>query len=335
MVVVVDHIVFEHKFTQVPNRLLTCNRLSKYQILLAVMLNLKSMKMKRNAPNPSVLTISKKELRCVLDFCTEDNIDKQLRGLRDYGIVREFSKQGGIEGTYTVSLAENLEQNPYVLLDMVEKQIMKGCRINSGIASKDYLGNLQKFVKTTAESVEAEYITKLSVGIGAMDEYKEYLKRAIVESGLGTFDEEQQKASIISDNTSDQSLAETVYEIFTNKYVAITGREHSVIKPTALTQISKVINYCGGDKDMVLWFVDKFFESYHVKDPTTALFANDGILSELRACLETGKAPTVYGVGQRTKSASVVKAEQARVAQQENEGIPFEEMIMRMGGKAI
>lgn len=335
MAVAVDHIVFEHKFTRVPNRLLTCNRLSKYQILLAGMLNLKNMRMERKppVPNPNLLTISKKELRCVLNHCIEDTIDKQLRGLRKLGVVADFSKQGGSEGNYVVVLADNLEDNPYVLMDIAEKQVLKDCRVTVNNSAKDYLNDLMSLIKTAAESVEADYVAKLTQDIGALDEFKSYLKSVIVEARLGTFDEEQIQPSNMNDNNNAQSLVETVYVAFCTKYLANTGREHPVIKPTALTQISKVIDYCGGDKDMIYWFVDKFFEVYHAKDPKTALFANDGILSDLHEYWKTGKAPTVYGAEQRTKSSSVVKAEQVQEAKQDRKGLPNEEVFKRLEGK--
>lgn len=333
----IDHIVFEHSFTQIANRLITCNRLSKYKMLLAVMLNLKSMRMKRNppAPNPNLLTISKKELRSVLDFCSEDNLDKQLRGLRDLGIVSTFSKQGGVEGSYTVALCENLEQNPYVLLDMAEKQVIKICRINADNAVKDYLGNFQKFVESAAKSVEAEFVGKLTEGLESLEEYKTYLKSVIVEAGLGTFNE----TVFLSNDTSNrnnldaQSVMESVYIVFCKKYEAIKGISHPVNKRTAIKQISKVFEYCGGDKNMVLGFVDKFFDFYSVKDePTTALFANDGILSDIRAFVEEGTKPRVFGVEQY-KLDAVKKTNQAKEAKQERAGVSFEDMVMLMEGK--
>lgn len=337
MAVRVDGIVFEHSFTQTANRIITCNRLSKYQRLVAVMLNLKMMKMKRIPPDPTpnIHTISKKELRSVLDFCSEDNLDKQLRGLRNFGIVATFSKQGGAEGTYTVTLAENLEQNPYVILDMAEKRVVKDCRVLVNNASKDYLGDFLKFVENAAKSVEAEYVGKLKARIESLEEYKSYLKTVIVEAGLGTFDEtfNQSSDTLSGNNGDDQSVMESVYIVFCGKYETIKGKIHPVPKRTALKQISKVFRFCGDDKDMVLGFADKFFDFYSVKDePTTALFASDGILTDLRALVEEGKTPRVFGVEQN-KPNSVENVELAREAVQENKGLNLEDLKKRVGGK--
>ncbi|GBG06201.1 hypothetical protein PAT3040_00714 [Paenibacillus agaridevorans] len=335
MTITIDYIVFEHSFTQIANKLLTCNRLSKYHRLLAVMLNLRNMRINRATPNPNMLLISKKELRYVLDFCIEDNLDKLFRGLRELGIVSTFSKQGGIDGTYSVTLAENLEHNPFVILDMTEKQVIKDCTVLVNNVSKDYFGDFLKFVENAVKSVEAEYVVKIKAGIESLEEYKAYLKTVIVEAGLGTFDDtDNQSSDTLSGNKGDvQSVMESVYIVFCDKYKDSKGISHPVNKRTAIKQISKVFEYCGGDKDMVLGFVDKFFDFYSVKDePTTALFANDGILSDIRAFVEEGTKPRVFGVEQY-KPDAVKKSEQAREAVQVNQGMDKEAMLRKLRGE--
>ncbi|MDR9857670.1 hypothetical protein RJP21_29190 [Paenibacillus sp. VCA1] len=109
--------------------------------------------------------------------------------------MTSFSKQGGEDGYFSVTLADNLEDNPYVVLDVAEKQVIQNCTVSMKKGSKGNLADLFMIVKEAADSVEANFIKKLSHEVGKLDEcpsvkeYKEFLKANIVKSGLGTFDE--------------------------------------------------------------------------------------------------------------------------------------------------
>lgn len=329
----IDHIPMDKGKTMVENSLLTCIRLHHYYKLLSVLINLVHMKAKRNYHNFLTQTVAKREIRTVLNNCSEDAIDKQLRGLRELGIITTFSKQGGSDGTYSITLAENLDQNPYVQLEAIEKQVIKNCQINKDLTVKDIVNELLNFVRNTAKSVEAKYVGELSSGIDVLEEYRNYLMSAIVKAGLGTFDGTQKKASSKSERNNNVSIERNLLTTFCDKYKTAKNREHPISHNEASAHIRKLLIYCDGDKDKALQFIDVFFKFYSLaKDPKTALLCHENILQAINDYFKDGVEPVVFGISS-VKDEKAKKLQEIKEAKQERMGITMEYFDELIGGE--
>ncbi|WP_426984060.1 hypothetical protein [Brevibacillus borstelensis] len=293
-------IVHANGFTGIHNAIMCCNRISGNGLkLLGLIMNQNNITKKNIVKMPRLL------LRRIFDNCSDRTIENHADDLKKLGFIESYSRQGGDNGEFVFVIVDRPENNPYVLIGIVENDLLNSVKLrgNSGDflrVIKDTIGKLEGFyverLKHAASNIEREKI---------IDEYRQSLHQEI--SSLGFVDisikqvarnpntKNRIKEKALSDDILQWDCNDFGY-YFTRKYKQVTGRNHP--KKGINECIEKLLRHYRDTecKRKAKEHIDAFFENYTEPafDPKVYLMSNQDALNNVERFLDTGKKHVPY-----------------------------------------
>lgn len=294
-------IVYANGFTGIHNAIMCCNRITGNGLkLLGLIINQNNITKKNIVRMPRLL------LRRIFDNCSDRTIENHADDLKKLGFIESYSRQGGHNGEFVFVIVDRPENNPYVLLGIVENDLINSVKLlgNSGDflrAIKDTIGKLEGFyverLKHAASDSEREKI---------VDEYRQSIHEEIASLGFVDISIKQlarysdTKNRIKEKALSDDSLQWDCHDFgyyFTQKYKQVTGRNHP--KKGVNECIEILLRHYRDNSECMSKakeHIDAYFVNYTEPDfdPKVYLMADPDALYNVERYLDTGKKHVPY-----------------------------------------
>ncbi len=345
-------------FIRLDNVIACCNRLNGEELkLLGQIMNIVNIDYSHGITTNEV-KLPRNLLTWIFNNCTMKSILNYAKSLEELGFIESFSRDGGDNGDFIFLINEKeffekefFVNNPYVLLGVIENQVIESFRY-SGKSSRDFL----KGMDTATSAVEKDYVLRLKKANDSkkkeiLEEYQQYLCEQLIP--YGSFSPPIPRSTLPKTKQStEHNLPERVNDwsnsdfttYFSSRYKEITKKNHtkSSKKSGTLEQcISKVIDLYSGDKIHTKSHIDKFFEGvpYDNKmktDPQAYFMADTGMLERVKAAVESGVSFELYENREHQDKHSTNGNNQnsdIKEAVQENKGIDEDALIKALYGE--
>ncbi|MEK5436068.1 MULTISPECIES: hypothetical protein [Paenibacillus] len=340
-------------FIRLDNVIACCNRLNGEELkLLGQIMNIVNIDYSRGITTTEV-KLPRNLLTWIFNNCTMESILNYAKSLKELGFIESFSRDGGDNGDFIFLVKEKelFVNNPYVLLGVIENQVIESFRY-SGKSSRDFL----KAMKTATIAVQKDYVKRLKNANDSkkkeiLEEYQQYLCEQLIP--YGSFSPPIPRSTLPKTKQStEHNLPESVNDwsksdfttYFSSRYKEITKKNHtkSSKKSGTLEQcISKVIDLYSGDKIKTKSHIDKFFKGvpYDNKmktDPQAYFMADTGLLERVNAAVESGVPFTLYENREHQDKHSTNGINQnldIKEAVQENKGIDVDKFLKAIYGE--
>lgn len=332
-------------FIRLDNVVACCSRLNGECLkLLGQIMNIVNTD-KYNRINTTEVKLPRILLRRIFQDCTVESIQNHAKSLTRLGFIESYSRQDGDNGDFVFNIQEHPVNNPFVLLSVVENEIIELSKLLSKNKSNLFLRVLTEAIN----QVELMYVESLKNAKDGkreviLQEYRLYLCEQLESNGLVRISTKL-ATPMVKSRSRDKEIELTndvskwkVLDFgtyFTQTYEQVTKRKHP---RKGINQcIQALLDYYGNNPEyecMAKDHIDAFFVNYPSSDfdPKVYLMANEISLQTVNESIKSGEkhVPFEKRVVQDRTQTKLKKAKELMEAKQERKGMSvdiFEKLI--------
>jgi hypothetical protein len=349
------NVLYSNGFFRLENQVACCSRLNGDLLRLLGLIMNRVNTAKSHGKFPSDVLMSRLLIKRVFGDCHDKTIKNYAEQLKQLGFIESFSKQNGENGDFLFVVTDRPENNPYVLLSLVENQLLMSTEVQRNYKADTVLEALTTAIK----SVEDGYVFRLKNASESgretiLQEYSNYLREQLEATSMVCIESNQAETKVSKPFLKETPLPEDIQKwtlndfanYFLQVYTRVTGKKHaSNSRKTGKTVVDCIndLHHFYRDiesvecKSMMKKHIEAFFVNYPPSNkltPTAFLMADPDALEYVRRFLETGEKHTPFEQHKRKTDDAANRAKAAREAKQEYKGIDPAKFIKMLRGNA-